>query len=188
LTDDELVARARTDGEALGRLYERFYGKIYRYCLHRLFAPEVAEDVTSTVFLRVAGAVGGFAGSSVGDFRRWLYAIASNEANAYVRKARRRCRLLDAAAKRATGDRRRSLPGDDREVTWPILYEAILKLKPRDQTAITLRFLEGMSPSDIAEVLCCKPAAIRVRVCRALSKLRKHIERTMDHSRRQGRV
>jgi DNA-directed RNA polymerase specialized sigma24 family protein len=35
--NDELVARARTDRAALGALYDRYYPRVARYCLRRLF-------------------------------------------------------------------------------------------------------------------------------------------------------
>ena len=41
---DDLVVRARTDGEALSKLYERYYGPIFGFCVYRLFVREVAED------------------------------------------------------------------------------------------------------------------------------------------------
>lgn len=52
--NDELVLRARTDAGAVGQLYELYYERIFRFCVHRLFCKESAEDVTSTVFLEMA--------------------------------------------------------------------------------------------------------------------------------------
>ena len=59
---DDLVLRARTDADALGRLYELYYERIFRFCVHRLFSKEAAEDVTSAVFLTVARQMRGFTG------------------------------------------------------------------------------------------------------------------------------
>ena len=53
-TNDDLVLRARTQANALGQLYEIYYDRILRFCVHRLFNKEIAEDITSTVFLEVA--------------------------------------------------------------------------------------------------------------------------------------
>ena len=46
-----LVIRARREAEALGQLYDTYYDKVLRFCVYRLFNREVAEDVTSVVFL-----------------------------------------------------------------------------------------------------------------------------------------
>lgn len=61
---DELVDLARTDTDALGGLYELYYERILRFCVHRLFNRTVAEDVTSAIFLDVARKIGGFKGNS----------------------------------------------------------------------------------------------------------------------------
>jgi len=86
--DNDLVLRAKTEAEALGRLYELYYERIFRFCVYRLFNKEIAEDVTSAVFLNVACWMRSFKGRSEQDFRNWLYAIAANQANAYIRKSR----------------------------------------------------------------------------------------------------
>jgi len=52
--DNNLVLKAKTQAEALGELYEMYYERIFRFCVHRLFNKEIAEDVTSAVFLQVA--------------------------------------------------------------------------------------------------------------------------------------
>jgi hypothetical protein len=44
-TEDDLVLKARTQAEALSRLYEMYYERIFRFCVHRLFDKEIAEDV-----------------------------------------------------------------------------------------------------------------------------------------------
>lgn len=73
---DELVLAAKTDREAFGRLFDQFYSLIFAYCSRRLVLRVVAEDVTSEVFLKVAGSIRDFPGTSAEEFRRWLYRIA----------------------------------------------------------------------------------------------------------------
>ena len=55
---------------------------------------------------------------------------------------------------------------------WPVLYQAILDLKPRDRAIVVLRFFEQMSHEQIAGVLGERPATVRVGLSRALEKLR----------------
>jgi RNA polymerase sigma-70 factor, ECF subfamily len=168
----DLVVRARTDREAFGRLYD---AKIYRYCLRRLFVRTVAEDVTSDVFLRVASKMRDFGGTTEEDFQRWLYRIATNEANAHIRRGKRQKALLEAAARNRTlhsTDRSRGNPSDPDALDWPEVYQAILALSLREQTIIVLRFFEWMSHEQIAGILNKRPAAVRTALSRALEKLR----------------
>jgi RNA polymerase sigma-70 factor (ECF subfamily) len=172
--NDDLVFRARTDAEALGRLYELYYEKILRFCVHRLFSREVAEDVTSTIFLAVARSIGRFEGVTEYEFRNWLYAIAINQVNAYIRKTSRRRRLLSAAAAaRSAGGGR---PTEEPEPDWPSVYEAILSLKPEHQTILTLRFFEKLAFADIAEILGAREGSVRVTLHRILEQLRKSLK------------
>ena len=179
--DDELVVQARTESEALGKLYARYYERIYRYCLHRLFVREVAEDVTSTVFLQVAEHIVSFQGRTERAFRNWLYSIASNQANSHIRKTVRRRRLL-AAARERSGVVDTGQVGED--LDWPTVYEAIASLKPKFQTVVTLRFFEQMPFDRIAEILECKPVTVRVVCGRALAALRKKLSKPLAEAPR----
>ena len=175
--DADLVVRARTDRVAFGRLYDMYYPRIFRHCLRRLFLRAVAEDVTSDVFLRVARQIRNFTGVSLDDFVRWVHAIATNEINGYLRQTQRRARLLEEAARRkaihvvdpATSST--SLASLD----WPRVYEALLALKPRDQSIVTLRFFEYMSHEQIAGILEMRPGAVRTALSRSLEQLRREL-------------
>ena len=176
--DDDLVLRARTKADALGRLFELYYERIFRFCVYRLFNKEIAEDVTSTVFLEVAGRIHNFKGRTEQDFRNWLLRIAVNQVNAYIRKTSRRRRLLANAA-RAMAETGISTDHSS-ELDWPRLYTAILKLKPEHQTIITLRFFENLEFEQIAKILNAREATVRVTLHRILNKLRNHLQNVLD--------
>jgi len=177
--ENDLVVKAKTQAEALGRLYEMYYERIFRFCVHRLFNKEIAEDVTSAVFLNVARGIRNFAGRSEQDFRNWLYAIAANQANAYIRKSSRRKKLLAEAASSMIPAAASSTDMSF-EPDWPGLYAAILRLKPRHQTIVTLRFFENFSYEQIAKILNVKEANIRVTLHRILNKLRNQLQTVYD--------
>jgi RNA polymerase sigma-70 factor (ECF subfamily) len=177
--DNDLVHKAKTQAEALGQLYEMYYERIFRFCVYRLFNKEIAEDVTSAVFLQVALGMRGFKGRSKQDFRNWLYAIAANQANAYIRKTFRREKLLAEAAGSmipASSGGADGSPAPD----WPGLYAAIVRLKPKHQTIVTLRFFENFSYQQIAQILNIKEATIRVTLHRILNKLRNQLQTVYD--------
>jgi RNA polymerase sigma-70 factor (ECF subfamily) len=177
--DNDLVQRAKTQAEALGRLYEMYYERIFRFCVYRLFNKEIAEDVTSAVFLQVARGIRGFKGRSEQDFCNWLYAIAANQANAYIRKSSRRKKLLAEAAgsiRPAASGSADTPPAPD----WPGLYAAILRLKPKHQTIVTLRFFENLSYQQIAQILDLKESNVRVTLHRILNKLRNQLQTVYD--------
>ena len=177
IKDEDLVLRAKTDADALAELYELYYDRIFRFCMHRLFYREIAEDVTSIVFLEVARKIRGFRGRTDQDFRNWVYTIAVNQTNAYIRKSLRRRKLLAKAAGSLAGS-----PENDgsSKLDWPRLYAAIVKLKPQHQTIVTLRFFENLPFEQIAQILDITQSTARVTMHRIINKLRKTLKNSFE--------
>jgi RNA polymerase sigma-70 factor (ECF subfamily) len=169
--DDEksLIARARDDSTAFVQLYRSHYDAVFRYCIHRLFERQSAEDVTSEVFLKVVENIHGFKGNEK-QFRCWLYRIATNTVNNHLRKSARRNRLLKFAHEHSNSQDADCVVPTDK---LTLLREAVFTLKPRYQTIITLRFFENLKLTEIAEVLGSSPGTVRSQLTRALAKLRK---------------
>lgn len=170
----DLVVLARTSRRAFGELYDLYYPQIFRHCLRRLFRREAAEDVTAEVFLSVARRIREFPGRTHNDFIRWTHAIATNQINAYLRKHERRTRLLEEAARRgavhAAGQS--SAQVDLALLDWSSVYQSLLKLGPRDQSIIVLRYFEEMPHEMIAGILEMQPGAVRTAASRALNRMR----------------
>ena len=61
--------------------------------------------------------------------------------------------------------------------------QALLTLKPKQQTVITLRFFEKLKLNEIAEILGQNPATTRSQLSRALSSLRKKLEASAGQNR-----
>ncbi len=170
--DNQTLQQARTQANALGRLYEHFHPRIYRYCHHRLLCRTRAEDASSRVFLKVAAAIGRFRGRSLEQFAAWLYRIASNEINNDLRTASRRRRSLEAAARLSAAG-----PEPDRQgqTDFAIVQRHLLKMSTTDQTYIALRYFENMSPSEIGRIMQRSPQAARTGLCRAVQRLRRRV-------------
>ncbi|MBN1505796.1 MAG: sigma-70 family RNA polymerase sigma factor [Sedimentisphaerales bacterium] len=171
---DDLVELAKSQADALGRLYELYYDRIFRFCVHRLFNRAASEDVTSAVFLTVARMMRGFKGRTEQDFRAWIYAIAANQANAHIRKTARRKRLMGRVAARRQADGQDA--GEWSRLDWPTLYAAIQQLKPEHQTILTLRFFENMDYDEIGRVVQSRPATVRVTLHRVLRRLQQELQ------------
>jgi RNA polymerase sigma-70 factor (ECF subfamily) len=171
---DALVASAKSDRAAFGRLYEAYYERIFRYCLRRLYQRAAAEDVTSDVFLFVARKMRTFGGATEQDFRRWVYRIATTESNAYLRRTRRRAELLSHAVHEhrlptpsAEGDRQ-----SWEALDWPVVYQAIAQLTPREQAVVTLRLFDDLPYEEIAHAAGVRVGAARTAYSRAIARLR----------------
>jgi RNA polymerase sigma-70 factor, ECF subfamily len=165
---------ARTDRNVFGELFDHFYPLIFAYCTRRLVVRECAEDVASEVFLKVAHGIQGFPGLCIEDFRRWLFRIATNELNAYLRQSIRRRELLEAVAQmgRINASVSGPLLDDTSSLDWQEVYEALGNLTDREQSIISLRFFGGLKHEQIAEVLDLEVGTTRAALSRALEHLR----------------
>lgn len=173
---EKLVQRARHDRDAFAELYDRYYPRVAKYCLRRIFNRTIAEDILSEVFLQVASHIGTFPGKSETDFRRWLFRIATNCINAYLRQTLRRNELMEDVARYrsvALGDR------TEKEILspeWADLFQSLLELEERDRTIVSLRFFAEFSYADIANVIDSTPGAVRTALSRILSRLREQFD------------
>lgn len=171
LENNDLIIQAQTSYNAFALLYRRHYDAIFKYCVHRLFDRHLAEDLTSQVFLKVVEKFHSFEGSER-QFRNWLYKIATNFVNNHTRQIVRQKTALSIFQERS--NKANNSP-EDSSVKLAILKQAMLTLKPRYQTIITLRFFENLKLTEIAEVLGSSPGTVRSQLARALAKLRKKL-------------
>lgn len=149
------------DEAAFGALLARYQSKVYRLALSMTKNREDAEEVMQDVFLSVFRNIQKFDGRSA--FGTWLYRIAVNAA---LMKLRSRGPVQESIEEylpqftQGGGHARmiadwsegpeRSLLGKERA---RIVREAIDALPPDFKAVLVLRDLEGLSNSEVAEVL-----------------------------------
>ncbi len=86
-TDERLLLEraGACDEAALSELYDRYAGKIYSYIFYRVGDPDLAEDLTASVFIKVLDALQSSKGWQ-SSFSGWLYRIAHNAVVDYFRR------------------------------------------------------------------------------------------------------
>ena len=164
-----LIDRARTDPDAMAYLFRLHYDEIFQYCARRLFDRTAAEDVTSEIFMKMLQNLPTFRGN-LRQFSAWLYKIASNEINSYLRSSARRKRILKMLSEQTSSD---VLPDElVKAEDMTRVKQSMLSLKPKYQTVIALRYFHKMEYSEIANILGLRPATVRSQLARAVKKLR----------------
>lgn len=175
-----LIERGCSDPDAFAQLYLSYYDVVFHYCIRRLFHRHCAEDVTSTVFLKVMHNLSSFDGKTT-DFRYWLLRIATNAVNDHLRDAKRRADVTQRIVRNTRAESVFVIPSDDELLEKKaLLKQALLSLKPKYQTVITLRFFENMKLTEIAACLGKDPSTVRTRLSRATAKLRKKLNAAMN--------
>ncbi|HEY7625339.1 MAG TPA: sigma-70 family RNA polymerase sigma factor [Candidatus Limnocylindria bacterium] len=169
--DRSLALRAgKGDAAAFGVLYDRYVEAVYRYVYYRVRNDADAEDLVSDVFTRALRAIPRYEPRVA--FLAWLYRIARNAVIDRARRARTQISFEDALAH----------PGVDQivepEQTILALSDkesvraALEKLTPLQQEVIVLRFVEGFSTQEIADLVGKREGTVRGIQFRALEALR----------------
>ena len=170
--EDRLVAKAKTDADAFGELYDHYFGQIYRFVYSRLHDQEAAEDVTSEVFFKALRAIGRYKPSGH-PFSAWLYQIAVNAINDHYR-SRRPSQSLDAAVAVADGQRpvaERVVDSSEAARVW----SAIDDLPPQQRIALTLKLGEDMKLAQIGEIMGKSEGAVKLLVHRGMIGVRQRL-------------
>ena len=170
MTDDmDLVrqyARCRSE-EAFATLVSRHVNLVYSVSLRQVRDPHLAEEITQTVFIILARKAGSLGPKTV--ISGWLYRTARYAAAKALTGRRRRQDREQEAYMRSELDENQTDTWSDVE---PLLETAVGQLGQSDQNALALRFFEGRSFKEVAAVLGTTEAATKMRVNRALEKLR----------------
>ncbi len=148
----DVAAEAR-----LTDLFDPNVDDLYRFCLARSGDPEMAADATSEVFLAAARLATEARGVNVD--RAWLFTVAKrrliDQWRAASRELRRMERLRGARARNFGGD----LGDEVRFVSAAEVVQALASLPDRQRAALTLRYLDECSVSEVATALSIEYSA-----------------------------
>jgi RNA polymerase sigma-70 factor (ECF subfamily) len=168
-----LIARAKSDREAFGALYELYVQRIYNYIYYRTGNHHDAEDLTARVFFRALQHIGRYQDHGA-PFSAWLYRIARNLlANWYRDESRRQMIALDHVAHHfATEDLElTSELGEDRDT----LLAAIRRLPAERQELLILKHLERLPNVEIGQIMGRSEGAIKSLYYRTLVALQQEL-------------
>jgi RNA polymerase sigma-70 factor (ECF subfamily) len=160
----DLIARSRAgDQMACAALYQRFVRPIYRLAYGILLNEQDAEEVVQDSFVYAFQHLDAY-DSARSAFRTWLYTITMSRCrNKRRRKWLPTINLADVAE---------WLPGfeplPERAAEQQSLRETVLaalrKLSPKLREAVVLRYFDGLTYREMAEVLGCPQKTVESRV------------------------
>lgn len=156
------------EGEAFGRIFDRYRVRILRHSSRLVASESEREDVVAIVFLeawRKRQTIHFIDGSML----PWLLVTATNAAENVARSSRRYQRLLQHLPP--------ALPIADHAEKFEEgeAQSALRRLAGRDQQILTLCLLEGISEKDVSAMLKIAPGTVKSRLSRAKARLAAHL-------------
>lgn len=181
--DNSLVLRCRAgDERAFRQLVQRYQRKVYGIAFGVVRNPEDAMDVAQEAFIKVHRYLDRFEGSS--SFYTWLYRIVVNLAIDHLRK-QGKATTVDYDDARSHGENSGpdellpSTMGMDpdrslmRQEIRKHVNNALECLSPNHRAVILMREVEGLSYTEMAEVMDCSKGTIMSRLFHARRNLQR---------------
>jgi RNA polymerase sigma-70 factor, ECF subfamily len=169
-----LVELARNgDKDAFGHLYDHYQPSVYRFLYYRVGSMTLAEDLAAETFFRALRSMHSFRWQGK-DFGAWLMTIARNLTADHFKAGR--TRLEQTTEDMQTLDT--TSEGPEIEVLSSLTNESLLRalgeLPTEQRECLIMRFLQGLSIAETAEILGRSSGAVKqlqLRGVRNLAKL-----------------
>ena len=175
MTEDLQLLREYAENrseQAFAQLVTRHVNLVYSTALRLVHERQLAEEVTQTVFLKLAHKAGSLRHGTI--LSGWLYRTTQFMAGTARRSDLRRQKRENLAMQFTELEQ-------NGESVWkevaPLLEPAMAELRQADQDAVLLRFFAGKSLREVGVTLGISDDAAQKRVNRALDRMRDYFAR-----------
>ncbi|MGE8077927.1 RNA polymerase sigma factor SigX [Peribacillus loiseleuriae] len=166
-------------------LYDKYHQELYQFLFYMVKNHETAEDLVQEVYIRVLKSYEHFEGKS--SQKTWLYSIAKNAAIDHFRKQKGwKQRLLE------NFDWDKQPLKDDQPLPEEIallndemqfIYHSLNRCTVNQKSVIILRFIQGLSIFETAEILNWSEGKVKTTQHRALKAIKKYMQ---NHAGEEG--
>ncbi len=173
------IVKKNLNEEEFLKAFENYSDALFRHAYFRLSNRERAADLAQETFLKAWDYIR--KGKDVGHWKSFLYHIMNN---LIIDEYRRKKEMsLDAILEEEPTHTSPSLAVDgraereerfDNERLRARIRALIAELPKNEREALTLRYIDGLSPKEIAAMLGISENAASVRIHRAVGELKKH--------------
>lgn len=176
--DREVIeACRRGDPNAFRALFETYKDRVYSIALRYSGDATVAMDIAQETFLKLLSSIQDFRGDA--NFETWLFRMVVNRCLDHHRRGRRLMPMVADLFNLVRASEETVLHEMLRAEFESSVQEVVGTLAPEQRIVIVLRYTEGLSYEQIAEILGCSTGTVGSRLNRA----HKVLERRLSHLR-----
>lgn len=172
---DLLEAALRGQRDAFRTLYRELYGPVTSFVGRRIGHPQDTEDVVSIVFQKFLERLSDY-DARRGTVKMFVLAMARSSVIDWLRNVRENVPVDELAGSIAdTGESPlEALVRDERR---KLVHRALLELSASSREVLVLRYGDGLSHAEIAELLGIRIDAVKQRASRALKELEEVVKK-----------
>jgi len=171
LTDTQLVViyQKNNDPVYFGELYNRYYQKLYNFCLGKVKNRDTAYDVTADTFIKLAEKIGALKNPEL--FIAWLFRIAHNACMDTFRNAKN----TFSTDSNSFFDLADDISGLENlmmhEAQLGMLDQVLNQVDLETKTLLVSKYFEGKSIEDLQKDMGLSKSAVKMRLARGRNKI-----------------
>jgi RNA polymerase sigma-70 factor (ECF subfamily) len=170
-----LIDRAKADPASFEAVYDFYFARIYNYARYRVMDANTADDLTSEIFETVLAKLHTY-DPDRSPFAAWLFGIARNKVNYYLRKEKIRG-WLSLEQFHSLADKEPALVETAiKNETQRELLAAVSQLSSREREVIALKFTAGLTNRTISNMTGLKESHVAVILHRAVKRIRAQMD------------
>lgn len=172
MTDETIMEAVKNgDLQQASVLFDRYNKRIFNFLARMTVERELAEDLTQNVFLRIIKYRGSYREGM--RFQSWIYQVARNVFSDHYQAVKNKVSgFVDVErVEDKVMDLQESIEQDERE---KLLHKSIALLTEEQRELLVLTRFQHMKYEEVALIMDTTVANIKVKVHRAIQKLREH--------------
>lgn len=165
------ITAANHPDDAFAEAYQEYKDAIFRHSYFHVFDRELALDFVQETFIKTWDYIA--AGNDIENVRAFLYKVATNLVYNHTRKKKESS--LEALMESGfdPGEEDPALHQDKMEEKK--ILHLLSELREPFRTAVSLRYIEGLQPVEIAEITGEKVNTVSAHITRGLKQLRSRL-------------
>ena len=170
LMTDELIMEAVKNGDLqqASMIFERYHKRLFNFLARMTVDRSIAEDLTQNVFLRMLKYRNSYREGA--KFQSWIFQMARNVFADHYRESKNKNPLV----KMETLPDKIDELDQDMEQQERVLHLSLQRLPNDQRELLVLTRFQHMKYEEVAEMMDTTVANIKVKVHRAINKLREH--------------